>query len=244
MQSVVRVFELLETLADAGGDVAISDLAAISGLPLPTTHRLLRTMVDLGYARQLQSRRYVLGARLIRLGERAQSQLGAAVRPELQRLALVLGETANLAVLDRDAVVYVAQAPSPHAMRMFTEVGRRVTLHDTGVGKAILASLPDSTITAMIGRAGLATRTPNSHTTLESLLADLVRIRSRGYAVDDEEQERGVRCYAVLVPRAPTPMAISVSGPLARVDAEFGERAVVALTRSAGSIACSLLTTG
>ena len=240
VQSVTRVFELLEILADAGGDVTLSDLAASSGLPLPTIHRLLRTMVNLGYARQLPSRRYALGARLIRIGEQAQSQLGAVARPELQLLARTLGETANLAALDRDAVVYVAQAPSPHAMRMFTEVGRRVHLHDTGVGKAILASLANQTIEAMVTRAGMPTPTPNSHGTLESLLADLDRIRERGFAMDDEEQELGVRCYAVLVPGAPTPMAVSVSGPLARVDLDFGERAVSVLRESAQRISRAL----
>lgn len=240
VQSVTRVFELLEILADAGGDVTISDLATSSGLPLPTIHRLLRTMVNLGYARQLPSRRYALGARLIKLGEQAQSQLGAVARPELLLLARTLGETANLAALDRDAVVYVAQAPSPHAMRMFTEVGRRVNLHDTGVGKAILASLPTGTVEAMVGRTGMPTPTAKSHATLASLLADLEQIRSRGFAVDDEEQELGVRCYAVLIPGAPTPMAVSVSGPLARVDHDFGERAVPVLTAAASRISRAL----
>lgn len=240
VQSVTRVFELLEILCDAGGDVTISEVAVSSGLPLPTIHRLLRTMVNLGYARQLPSRRYGLGARLIRLGEEAQSQLGAVARPELQLLARTLGETANLAALDRDAVVYVAQAPSPHAMRMFTEVGRRVSLHDTGVGKAIMASLADHTVEAMIGRTGMPTPTAKSHSTLESLMDDLGRIRERGFAIDDEEQELGVRCYAVLVPQAPTPMAVSVSGPLARVDLDFGERAVPILRESAQRISQAL----
>ena len=240
VQSVSRVFGLLEILADAGGDIALSDLAASSGLPQPTIHRLLRTMVNLGYARQLPSRRYALGARLIRLGEQAQSQLGAVAQPELIALASTLGETANLAALDRDAAVYVAQAPSSHAMRMFTEVGRRVHLHDTGVGKAILASLPAATVQAIVTRTGMPTPTGKSHGTVASLMADLDQIRERGYAVDDEEQELGVRCYAVLVPDAPTPMAVSVSGPLARVDLDFGERAVPALTQAAGRISRAL----
>lgn len=240
VQSVARVFELLEILADAAGDVTISDLAARSGLPLPTIHRLLRTMVTRGYARQLPSRRYALGARLIRLGEQAQSQLGAVARPELLQLAQSLGETANLAALDRDAAVYVAQAPSRHAMRMFTEVGRRVDLHDTGVGKAILATLPDETVEAVVARTGLPTATAKSHRTLEALLADLANIRTRGYAVDDEEQELGVRCYAVAVPDAPAPMAVSVSGPLARVDAGFAERAVPVLKATADRISAEL----
>lgn len=237
VQVVERVFDILEIMAARGGGVAISDLAAESGLPLPTIHRLLRTLVTLGYARQLPSRQYLLGARLIHLGDEAQRQLGGLGRPELVTLAAQLGETANLAALDRDAIVYVAQAPSPHAMRMFTEVGRRVALDATGVGKAILASLPDRTIEAIIARTGLAVTTAHSHASLGSLMADLHVIRARGYAIDDEEQAEGVRCYAVVIPDAPTRLAISVSGPASRVDDAFGARAVPALQAAALRIA-------
>ena len=84
VQSVERVFELLEIIADAGGEASLSDLAAASELPMPTIHRLLRTCVLLGYARQLPSRRYALGARLIPLGERAGRQLGRVAQPKLR----------------------------------------------------------------------------------------------------------------------------------------------------------------
>ncbi|MDQ5862976.1 MAG: helix-turn-helix domain-containing protein, partial [Actinomycetota bacterium] len=77
VQSVERVFELLELITDAGGDVTLSELSSSTELPLPTIHRLLRTLVSLGYIRQLPNRRYALGPRLIRLGEGASKQLGA-----------------------------------------------------------------------------------------------------------------------------------------------------------------------
>jgi IclR family acetate operon transcriptional repressor len=240
VQSVERVFELLEAISDAGGEISLSDLATTSELPMPTIHRLLRTCVTLGYARQLPSRRYALGARLIPLGERAGRQLGRAAQPRLQQLVAQLGETANLAILEGDQVVYVAQQPSPHAMRMFTEVGRRANLHDTGVGKAILAQLDDAEIRSILGRVGMPTPTSHSHGTLESLMTDVHRIRARGYALDDQEQEIGVRCYAVAVPQAPSPMALSVSGPLARVDEAFGERAVPVLKAIATQIGTEL----
>jgi IclR family acetate operon transcriptional repressor len=240
VQSIERVFELLEAIADAGGEISLSDLATASQLPMPTIHRLLRTCVTLGYARQLPSRRYALGARLIPLGELAGRQLGRVAQPHLQSLVRQLGETANMALLEGDQVVYVAQQPSPHAMRMFTEVGRRANLHDTGVGKAILATMGDAEIRGIVGRVGMATPTPKSHGTIESLLADMARIRARGYAIDDEEQELGVRCYAVAIKDAPSPMALSVSGPLSRVDEGFGGRAVPVLTATADAIGLAL----
>ena len=121
-------------------------------------------------------------------------------------------------------------------MRMFTEVGRRANLHDTGVGKAILATLGDAEILGIVSRVGMPTPTPKSHGTPESLMADIVAIRARGYSIDDEEQELGVRCYAVSVPDSLTPMAVSVSGPLSRVDEAFGERAVPVLQATALTI--------
>ncbi len=240
VQSIERVFELLEAIADAGGEISLSDLAAASDLPMPTIHRLLRTCVTLGYARQLPSRRYALGARLIPLGELAGRQLGRVAQPQLVALVRELGETANMALQEGDQIVYVAQQPSPHAMRMFTEVGRRANLHDTGVGKAILAGLSDEEIGGIVGRVGMPTPTPKSHRTLDSLMSDLRRIRSRGFSIDDEEQELGVRCYAVAIPQTPSPMAVSVSGPLSRVDEGFGERAVPALQRAAEAISAAL----
>lgn len=223
----------METIADAGGEISLSDLAAASNLPLPTIHRLLRTLVTLGYARQLPSRRYALGPRLIRLGERAGKQLGTLAGPVLEHLVSELGETANLAMLDGDGAVYAAQRPSPHAMRMFTEVGRRVSLHNTGVGKALLSTMTDEEVTRLIERTGMPPRTPKSLSTLPDLLADLATIREQGYAIDDEEQELGVRCYALPLDGAGVPVALSVSGPLARVDLRFAARALPILRASA-----------
>lgn len=237
VQSVERVFELLELITDAGGSATLSELAASADLPLPTIHRLLRTLVGLGYVRQLPNRRYSLGPRLIRLGEAASAQLGALAMPVLKNLVDELGETANMAVLDSDQALYIAQAPSRHSMRTFTEVGRRAHTHATGVGKAILAQLSDEQVRRVIARTGLPAATQASITDVDELLADISRIRQRGYSVDEQEQELGVRCFAVGVPGAPTPTAISVSGPTSRVDDAFGRRAVPLLQAAAREIA-------
>ncbi|GAA4416307.1 allantoin degradation transcriptional regulator AllR [Georgenia halophila] len=236
VQSVDRAIDLLEALTDLGGDAGLSELSVSSGLPLPTIHRLMRTLVSRGYARQLPSRRYTLGPRVIRLGEAAGRQLGAGARPYLEHIARELGETANLAMLDREMAVYVAQASSTHSMRMFTEVGRRVYCHCTGVGKMVLAQLDDDAVRDLTARTGLPAATDRSITDIDALLAELATIRERGYAVDDGEQEIGVRCFAVPVPGAPTPTAVSVSGPAARVTFAFGERAVPVLRETAVAV--------
>ncbi|MBM6622470.1 IclR family transcriptional regulator [Arthrobacter sp.] len=232
VQSVERAFELLELIARAGGECTLSELSQETPLPLPTIHRLLRTLVGIGYVRQLPNRRYALGPRLIRLGEVANRQLGAVASPLLRQLVQQLGESANLAVLDGDKITYVSQAPSPHSMRMFTEVGRRAGLHNTGAGKAILSVLDDARIDRLVGQAGMPGPTPNAITSLPALHDEIEKIRSVGFAVDEEEQEVGVRCFAMAVPGAPTPMAVSISGPVTRVDDSLAERAIPALTEA------------
>lgn len=229
VQSVTRAFGLLETLGELGGDAGISELAEASDLALPTIHRLIRTLVNLGYVRQLPSRRYALGPGLARLGERAEHLLATWARPALERLEQSAQETANLAILDGDMVVYVAQVPSRHKMRMFTEVGRRVHPHSTGVGKALLAQLPDQRVIDIVRRTGMPRYTDTTILTEEALLADLEGIRARGYSIDEGEQEIGVRCYAVAVPGAFTPTAVSVSGPNTRVTMESADWIVSAL---------------
>ncbi|HZC25650.1 MAG TPA: IclR family transcriptional regulator [Actinopolymorphaceae bacterium] len=242
VQSVERSLDLLELMADAAGEVTLSGLAASSGLPAATIHRLLRTLVRGGYVRQEASRRYALGPRLIRLGEIASRMLGTWARPHLAALTDALGETANLALLDGDEAVYVAQVPSKHPMRMFTEVGRRVALHSTGVGKALLTLRTDDEVRALLARTGMPSRTPRTLTNPDDLLEEMAAIRDRGYAVDDGEQEIGVRCVAVTVPGTPAPTAISISGPAARVTDEVVDAAAPVLAETARKLAAELST--
>ncbi|GAA4620559.1 allantoin degradation transcriptional regulator AllR [Saccharopolyspora hordei] len=243
MQSVERTFELLELMADAGGEVALSELAEKSGLPLPTIHRIIRTLVSNGYARQQPSRRYALGPRLIRLGETASRALGSWARPYLAELTEATGETSNMAVLDGEQIVYVAQVPSQHSMRMFTEVGRRVDAHATAVGKAVMATLPPDAVTQLLSRTTMHPQTERTITSIEAMQEELARIREQGYALDDGEQEVGVRCYAVAVPGAPAGAAISISGPEARMARISTDEVIPLMQRLAKDLSAELSTT-
>ncbi len=244
VQSIERAFDLLEMLADAGGALGLSELSTVSGLPLPTVHRLMRTLVSRGYVRQEASRRYTLGSRLIRLGEISSQMLGTWLRPFLAQLVRLTGETANLAMLDGDEVVYIAQVPSPHSMRMFTEPGRRVQPHCTAVGKALLAQLAPGEARTLLERDGMPAYTPATITDPDLLLAHLEVIRKQGYAVDEGEQEIGVRCFAVAVPDAPGSLAISTSGPQTRMTDDAAARIVPALKRTAREISETIAAEG
>jgi IclR family acetate operon transcriptional repressor len=236
VQSIARVFELLETMADLGGIATLSELAARSGLPGPTIHRLVRTLVDLGYVRQEPSRAYALAPRLVRLGEGASRLIGTWAMPHLRGLVDAVGESANLALLDGDEVVYAAQVPGRHSMRMFTEVGRRAGIHCTAVGKAMLAAMPSDRAGEILRGSGLAAQTPHTLTTIEAMQDELGRIRENGYAMDEEEQEVGVRCVAVALPGERARAAISVSGPSTRMTESLVGAAVPILLETARAL--------
>jgi IclR family transcriptional regulator, acetate operon repressor len=241
VQSLDRAFAILENMADAGGVISLSQLAADAQLPLPTIHRLVRTLVDLGYVRQEPSRQYSLGPRLIRLGETTSRMLGTWARPHMTKVVAALGESVNLAILDSDQIVYVGQVmPSQNSMRMFTEVGRRVDPHCTAVGKAILAREDPAEVRALLGRTGMPARTEHTIRTPDAFMEELDRTRQRGYALDDGEQEIGVRCVAVAVPDAPQPIALSMSGPLPRMSEEVIEKAAPLLADAAEAISREL----
>lgn len=240
VQSVERTFKVLECLSDAGGELPLSELAAAAGLPVPSVYRLLRTLLNHGYVRQLPSKRYALGPRLINLGVSAGTMLGQWARPWLGNLVDTLGETANLCMLDGDRATYVAQVPSRHTMRAFTEVGRRVYPHSTGVGKALLAQLSDEQVLILVSRTGMPAATPTTITTPAALLAELATIRANGYAIDDGEQEIGVHCVAVPVLNTANPIALSVSGPTPRMTAELVARAVPLLQQAAAGLSADL----
>jgi IclR family acetate operon transcriptional repressor len=240
VQSLDRAFTILETIADAGGVISLSQLASDTRLPLPTIHRLVRTLVDLGYVRQEPSRQYSLGPRLIRLGELTSRRLATWARPHLEQVVAQVGESVNLAMLDGDQIVYVGQVmPSQNSMRMFTEVGRRVDPHTTAVGKAILAHDDDAHVRALLGRTGMGTRTVHTITSPDAFIEELGRTRERGYALDNEEQELGVRCVAVAVP-GDHRLALSISGPQPRMADAVIEKAVGPLQAAAEAVAAEL----
>lgn len=228
VQSVERSLDILEALAAASsgaGGVGIVDLSNRVSLHVSTVHRLLATLIVRGYVRQTeQSGRYSLGPRALQLGRafHNQSDIRAEAHPFLQRLMEESGETANLMVLDHDEAVYIDQIQSPRLVRMFAEIGRRVPLHSTGGGKAILAYYDPVERHRILAEKGLAASTPHTITSPEALEQALAEVRRCGYAIDDEEQEEGVRCIAGPVHdhTGNVVAAVSLSGPTTRMTRE------------------------
>jgi IclR family acetate operon transcriptional repressor len=245
VQSVERALELLEALADPGEARGVSELGRATGLPVATIHRLLATMVSRGYVRQdTGSHKYTLGSHLIRLGEAAARDFAQFARPYLAELMEASGETANLAMLEDGQVAYVAQVPSRHhRVRMFTEVGRRVHPHTSGVGKVVLAFRPRAEVEALLARSGLPPRTPRTITDPARFLAELDKVASQGYAIDSGEEEVGVRCLAVPVfGVGGSVAAMSVSAPEGRLQDRDIERVLPEMLRISAALSAAFLT--
>lgn len=240
VQSVQRAFALLEAIANNGGTMGLSAISEGTDLPLPTIHRLVRTLVELGYLRQDANRQYVLSPSLTRLGESAAGTLSVWAQPHLQRLVEDLGESVNLAMLEGDQIVCVAQAQSQRSMRLFTEVGQRVLPHCTAEGKAIMASMPRDEVRDLLKRTGMPAHTETTITTALGFVNALDWAAEHGYALNEGEQEFGVRCVAVQVAGVPTRLAISVSGPATRMTEDMVDKAVPLLRRAGENLSQDL----
>jgi DNA-binding IclR family transcriptional regulator len=224
VQSVDRTLDVLESLASRRGATGISELSGLVGLHVSTVHRLLATLVDRGYVRQdPDSSRYHLGSRIFTLSSAADLHLDLRLvaRPYLERLMRASGETANLVTTSESEVVYLDQVASMHLVKMFTAPGLRAPLYCTGTGKAILAFKGPEFVEPILS-GPMRRFTSRTLVGRQALEGELAAIRKRGYSVDNEEMEDGVRCLAVPIfdRRHECVGAMSVSGPTTRMTHE------------------------
>lgn len=212
VQSVARIFGIIEVLAAHPTGVGLQKLAAEAGLAKSTTHRLLASLLQLGYARQDSvTGKYRLTLKMFELSSgivNSMDIMGVA-KLHLERLAQRTGEAVHLVIRDARDIVYIYKTESG-PMRMSSRVGLRSPLYCTGVGKAILATLPTSEVEDVWKQSKPRKLTDHTITELSALLAQLEEVRARGYAIDDEENELGIRC-----------VALSIPGPGGRADSAF-----------------------
>ena len=222
IQSVDRALYLLETIAEAGGEATLTELATRTGLNISTCHHLLATLIKRGFATKVPGRRlYALGSRIFFLSHAClQVDLPRRAQPYLEAVNRATGETVHLAALQGDSVVTLAVREARHAVRVDTgKIGRVEAPHATSIGKAIMAWLPENEIERIVGVA-MKRYTDHTITELPALLESLRMVRRNGYAIDREEYLPGVICVgAAIRDQAGTVIgAISASTPMMRAD--------------------------
>lgn len=245
VQSVERVIALLSALGRAGRPLSASELSAAASLPRPTVYRLLQTLTGHGMIAATDGR-FVIGPRVLWLaGQRLeQIELRTAGRPVLLELRDRTGETVHLGVLEQGQVVYIDKTEAPGPMRMASAIGKIMPAHSTALGKAMLAHLPADEVTDVLDLWGMARRTPHTITDRKKFFTALAVIRAWGYAIDNVENEDGVRCVAAPIfdHRGAVSGAVSLSGStrtitLSRVRRTLGplvRRAAVRISRAVG----------
>ena len=216
VQSVARIFELIEVLAAHPAGASLQRLAEDAHLAKSTTHRLLGSLVSLGYAAQDgETGKYRLTLKMFEISSGIVNSMDvmSVAKVHLERLAQRTGEAVHLVIRDAQDIVYIYKTESG-PMRMSSRVGLRSPLYCTGVGKAILATLTEEEVEDVWRHSTPQKLTGRTVTDLPALCAQLNEVRACGYAIDDEENELGIRCVALAIPGpgGKADSAFSISG--------------------------------
>lgn len=198
--TVGKALEVLDRVAAFGRPVRFTELLDSSPYPKATLYRLIQTLTKQGMlAYEPERGTYALGMRLVRLAHAAwrQSSLAPVARPHVDALARDVGETVHLAQLDFGQVLYVDKRTAREPVEMFSQAGKVGPAYCTGVGKAMLAFLPEAELKSALAQQSFHRFTPNTLASEAALRAELEAIRARGYGFDREEHEPGIICVAL-----------------------------------------------
>ncbi len=220
MQVLDRALTVLDALAN-GGATTLTVLSEECDIPTATTHRILSTLQQRGYAAFDDiTQEWAIGIAAYRTGTAYlnRTTLLDVSRPVMRRLMEETGETANLAVRDGMTVVFIGQVEATHPIRAFFNPGTRTAMHASGTGKAILAALPPTTIEALLAQTTLEPFTERTLATPAALANDLARTRERGWSFDREERHAGMSCIGAAIQNAAGEViaGVSISGPSSR----------------------------
>ena len=225
IQTIERVMLILDVLSKNSKGISLGDLAAAVNLPKGTAHRLLSSLSYFDVVRQEpETRKYSLGFRLVELANILLEQIDIRkeAEPFLLDLSLKAKETVYLVILDRTEVVYIdrIEPNDPDlGLKAMSKVGQRNAANSCSVGKVLLAYLPEQILEETLKKMPFIPKTENTITDPMQLKEHLRGVRNRGFAIDDEESEKGIRCVAapIFKERGQAIAAISISGPAIRV---------------------------
>jgi len=227
--AIIKALQILEAfLREQDSEIGISRLADLTGLKVSTVHRIASILVDKGYIKQRENRaKYSLGLKHLEFYKALNKNLKIKeiALPSLEKLRIVSGESANLAVLDSNDAVYIEHIESNQTLRAFTEVGNRAPLHCTGVGKIFLAYMSKQQLYNFFSNKSLIRLTDNTITDSDELAKELSIIQRDGVALDNGEMDIGVRCIAspVMDSNGNVIAAMSISGPYTRLNSKRAE---------------------
>lgn len=245
IQSVDRALQILEAFSQDNRELGVTEIAKSLGLHKSTTFGLLSTLENRGYVEQNQENgKYCLGLKLFELGNLVKSgmDLRRLAYPYIKDLVDQYRETVHLVVFDKGDVVYIDKTEGDRAIRILSQVGNRLPMYCTGVGKCMMAFLPEEYLQKYILNNELKAYTEFTITDKKKLMEQLEVIRQQGYAFDKEEIEIGLRCIAAPIKNYKNEIvaAISLSGPSMRMDEETMKALVEPVKQTALNISRNL----
>jgi DNA-binding IclR family transcriptional regulator len=222
IQVLDRAVSILKAFTFERCELSVSEVGAATGLHKSTAHRILTVLEQNGMIeKNVETVKYHLGIQLFTLGHKAIARLNLRdiARPHLKTLMEETRETVHLALLVDSQIISVEKVEGPHALHMPSRVGRYIPAHSTALGKAVLSCLEVGQVNRIIKNDPFRRFTPNTVRGMQQLIKELEVTRKRGYAIDDEETEVGLRCVAAPIRDCTGEMiyAISVSGPSPRL---------------------------
>ncbi|MFC7597664.1 IclR family transcriptional regulator [Terrabacter sp. GCM10028922] len=238
--AVAKVVRVVEAITDHSG---VSEISRSTGLSTSTVHRIIQELVALGWVRGDGEHGYLPGAGLLTIAARADSEAGmSVVGPILEKLRDATTHTVHFALRQGDQAVYVAKVEGHRAYEMRSRVGLAIPLHSTGIGKALMAALPEAEVRLLLGRTGMREMTPRTITEPDAMISHLHTIARRGYAVDNEENEQHTRCIAAVVRdhRGAPIGGISMSAMAFEIDQKRVQQLAPLVTAAAGDVSLAL----
>jgi Transcriptional regulator len=241
IKSLQKAIRILDILKDAADGMSLAEICSRIKLSKSTVHGLISTMRDENFIEQSPTDgKYKLGVRLFELGNAVARNwdVRKVALYHMKKLLADFGETVHLVKLDQNEVLYIDKLEGIKALRIVSEIGTRLPLYCTGVGKAMMAYLPEYEIERFMRKITFVKFTPNTITNLEALKRELESVRKRGYAEDNQEIMEGLTCIAApIFDHAGNAIyAISVSGPTYRFDHEMREKAIHMVKEAAMNI--------
>ena len=241
---ISKVLLILEALQGSSAGLGLKAICDLTGIHKSTAHRFLKHLERERYLIRTEAGAYLIGPRLSQMSARGNqgATLQAVARPILWELWKSTQETVNLAVLDQGTVLYLEVIESPHEFRLSSRVGARRSLHVTALGKALAAFLPPELRESILSTITFQPSTSRTILNLLQFRQELEKIRSQGYAVDDEEAVQGARCVSAPILNSDSEpiAAVSVSGPVTRVSPNQVVALAGAVTSAARAISAAM----
>ena len=197
VQSIDRAFDIIELLSQELRGVAMTEIGRRLNLNKSTVHRLLSSLRERGYIeKDTETGNYKLGLGFVELASLYLNNLELKIEasPLLNQLTRKTGQTAFLATMDETEIVYIDKVETYNSLRRYTIIGKRLPVHATSLGKAMLSGMSDKEIEELYPDKKLTILTKKTIPTFDTLMAEVRQIRSRGWSIDDEENEKNTRC--------------------------------------------------